>query len=63
MEERHAEIVWLTEERTFAELISLSAHFAKVRYTRGGIDHEVLILHDEFKYIEGEDADSDDAED
>lgn len=48
------EIVWLTEERTFAQLINLGAHYSIVRYTHGHIDYEVLISNDEFKYVEGE---------
>lgn len=57
------EIVWLEEERTYAELLSLGAFFSTVRYTREGIDYEVLVSNDEFDYIEGEGADGDDAED
>jgi len=53
------EIVWLTEERTFAELIRMGAYFSTVRYTRGGIDYEVLIDNDEFEYREADDIDGD----
>ena len=56
---RMPEIVWLTEERTFAHLVSLGAHFAVVRYTRDGHDYEVLVSHDEFEYREGNDVDED----
>lgn len=52
------EIVWLTEERHYAELTNLGAHLSLVRYTRGGIDYEVLIPNDEFDYI-GDDRDED----
>lgn len=52
------EIVWLTEERTFARLHHLGAFFSLVSYTRGGIDYEVLVGNDEFEF-EGEDSDSD----
>lgn len=54
------EIVWLVDERTYAQLVSLGAYFSKVKYTREGIDYEVLVSNDEFEYIEGEDAASDD---
>lgn len=53
------EYVWLTDERTFAELIRLGAYFSTVRYTRGGIDYEVLIDNDEFEYKEASDVDRD----
>lgn len=52
------EIVWLEEERTFAELVSLGAYFSLVRYTRGNESFELLIANDEYKYIEGEDVGS-----
>lgn len=60
MSGRRNEIVWLTEERTYGELLSLGAHYSMVRYTRGGIDYEVLVSNDEFdiKY-DGEDDDGD----
>lgn len=48
------EIVWLIEERYFAELISLGAYFSLVRYTRGGIEYEVLVNNDEFTFFGGE---------
>lgn len=53
------EYVWLEEERMFAEMVFLGAHFSKVRYSREGIDYEVLVSNDEFKYVEG-DYDGDD---
>lgn len=53
------EYVWLTEERTYAELVSLGASFSRVRYTRGGIDYEVLVENDEFEYREADDIDGD----
>jgi hypothetical protein len=55
------ELVWLTEERTLAKLISLGAYFSTVRYTRGGIDYEVQIPNDEIEFY-GEDN-GDDTED
>lgn len=53
------EYVWLTDERTYAELVSLGAYVSRVRYTRGGIDFEVLIDNDEFEYKEVSDVDGD----
>jgi hypothetical protein len=41
-------IVWLTEERTYAELMRRGAHFSLVRYSRGGYDYEILVENDEF---------------
>ena len=57
------EIIWLEDERTHAWLLSLGAYYSMVRYSKEGIDYEVLVSNDEIKYFEGEDADSDDAED
>jgi hypothetical protein len=54
------EIVWLHEERTFAELINLGAFYSTVRFTRGGIDWEIQVGNDEFEYYEGNDDDDDD---
>lgn len=51
-------VVWLTEERTFAELINLGAYYSMVRYTRFGHDLEVLVPNDEFIYY-GDDSDED----
>lgn len=50
------EIVWLTEERTYAYLVRLGAYYSTVLYTRGGIDYEVQIPNDEFIY-NGDDND------
>ena len=47
-------IVWLNEERTHAELISLGAYCSLVRYTRDGVIWEVIIDNDEFNFIEDE---------
>lgn len=54
------EVVWLTEERTYAYLIQSWAYYALVRYTREGIDYEVFVDADDFEYInEGDDSDED----
>lgn len=45
-------IVWLIEERTFAHLLNLGAFCSIVRYTRSGIDFEVVIENDEFVFRE-----------
>lgn len=49
------EIVWLEDERTFAELVHMGAYFSWVRYSRGNEDYEILVANDEYKYIEGDD--------
>lgn len=54
------EIVWLQEERTFAELVQQGAYFSTVRFTRGGIDYEILVGNDEFDDYEGRDDDDED---
>jgi hypothetical protein len=52
------DIVWLTEERTHAELIKRGAYMSLVRYSRGGYDYEILVENDEF-VDEGNDDESD----
>ena len=54
------EIVWLIDERTFAELVNLGAHASLVRYIRGGHEYEVYVDNDEFEYREGNDIDDED---
>lgn len=56
------EYVWLHEERMFAELVFLGAYYSQVRYTREGIDYEVLVSNDEFDYVEGDNDGDDDPE-
>ena len=48
------EIVWLTEEerKIPAILVRMDAFFSLVRYTRGGIDFEVLVENDEIVFGE-----------
>lgn len=52
------EIVWLTDERTYAELVRRGAHASLVRYSHGGYDYEILVENDEF-VDEGNDNDTD----
>jgi hypothetical protein len=52
------EIIWLTEERTYAELIRRGAYLSLVRYSRGGYDYEILVENDEF-VDKGNDDDTD----
>lgn len=54
--DREFEIVWLEEERTFAELLNVGAYFSRVYYTRGGVDYDIWVANDEYKYIEGDDV-------
>lgn len=51
---RENEVVWLTEERTFARLMSMGAFFSMVKYTRMGVDYEVLIENDEIEGVTDE---------
>lgn len=48
----------LLENRTLAELVRRGATFSLVRYTRGGIDYEVLVENEDYEF-EGEDTNSD----
>lgn len=54
-----SEIVWLTEERTFARLVKLGAYYSVVTYARGGIDYEVLIDNEDIEFGADEDDDED----
>lgn len=49
------ELVFLSEERTSAILVSLGAHVSMVKYTRGGIEYEVQIPNDEIEFNREED--------
>lgn len=49
---REPEYVWIIEERTYGILLHHGAYYSMVRYTRGGIDYEVLIENDEFELWE-----------
>lgn len=49
------EIVWLEDERTYAEIVRRGAHFSLVKYTRGGIDYEILMENNEFDEYQGND--------
>jgi hypothetical protein len=51
------ELVFLTDERIVAQLIELGAYASRVRYTRMGIEYEVVVTNDEFEYIEREEDD------
>jgi len=46
------EIVWLTEERTYARLIEVHAYHSVVEFTRGGIDYRIIVVNDEYVYRE-----------
>lgn len=52
-----ADVVWLIEENTLAVIINRGAHYSLVRYTREGIDYEVLVASDEFNDVERGDDD------
>jgi len=51
------EIVFLTEERHLAELITPGAYASRVKFTQAGIKYDIWIPNDEFEYIEGESSD------
>lgn len=53
------EIVFLIEDRITAELLNRAAYFSLVRYTRGGIDFEVLVPNDEIEFSREDDNDED----
>ena len=53
------EVIWLIEERTFGTLLNLGAYYSMVRYTKKGIDYEVLLSNDEFDYVDGEVSEDD----
>lgn len=48
------------EDRTLAEIVQRGAYFSLVRFTRGGIDYEILVGNEEFDDYEGDnDGDQD----
>ena len=46
------EIVWLTEQRHYAELISRGAYFSTVVYTREGHEVTIDVENDEYEFWE-----------
>lgn len=50
------EIVWLTEERTFAELLWHGAFISRVRWYRGNARYEDFIENDEINFDAWEEA-------
>lgn len=44
-------------DRTLAELVSLNAHYATVKYTRDGIDYEVQLTDDEYEFYDDTEQD------
>lgn len=45
--------VYLTYERCFGSVVGpLGAYYSLVRYTKGGIEYEVLIENDEIQLLE-----------
>lgn len=55
------EIIWMTDERTFAILLARGAWFSMVRYSKNGIIYEVLIENDEYIFREDHAIEPDDA--
>lgn len=46
-------VVYLVYERVFGEMVgSLDAFYTTIRYTKGGIEFEVLMENDEFILLE-----------
>lgn len=46
-------LVWLTEERVFGVVSgSIGAHYTQIKYTKGGIEYDVLVENDEYKTME-----------
>lgn len=52
-----AKLVWLTEERTYAFLLRMGAHYSLVEYTHGGHHFEVLVDNDEIDFGDDDDED------
>ena len=59
MSEKFLALVWLTEERRVAGMVSLHAHYAIVKYIEDGVEYEVMITTDDFEYLEGFHNDTD----
>lgn len=51
-------LVWLTDELVYGYIVGpMGAYYTTVRYTKQGMEYEVLLESDEFVLIEGDDID------
>jgi hypothetical protein len=46
---RPVEVVWLHEYRTYAFLISMGAYYSHVKFSRNGLDYEIIVENDDFE--------------
>lgn len=49
----------LLADRTLAEIIRRGAYASLVKFTRGGIDYEVIVENEDFEDYQGTDNDTD----
>jgi len=52
------EVIWLTEERVHGLLLNMGAHYSTVKYTKNGMEYQVLIENNEFNFIDEQDDDN-----
>ena len=45
-------MVFLKEERVYAELITAGAHASRVKYRYGGVEYEVLVENEEIEFLD-----------
>jgi len=56
-------IVWLPVEQTYGYLVELGAFFSTVKYTKDGVDFEILMENNEFEFLEDTLVEYDDDDD
>lgn len=51
--EAGSRVVWLDDEQVYGEIVGgLGAFFTTIKYTKGGMEFEVLMENDEFTLLE-----------
>lgn len=49
---RIGELIWLTTEKVYGNLVSYGAFVSRVCYTVGGMKYDVFVENDEFVFLE-----------
>lgn len=45
-------IIYIPDERVYGEIISYGTYASKIRYSRDGIEYQILMLNEDFEIIE-----------
>lgn len=48
----HHVIVYLEDENAYGYLVSEGVYASRIKYNKGGIEHDIVILNDEFEIVE-----------